>query len=275
MARDSVQSALAAAGLPPPGTPEALGLISGRKLTSARLLAPSSASAAGSLAAAGLPQPGSRAAAELLQGSVSQEGGQGLTTPQQGAASQQQQLSAGGGDQRQGESESEQMAEYNRYVAALQLQYAAIGASQDQAQSTGSGGDFPTAFASGSRESRGLAQPHDPKRRFTGSVFKWDDDSGWGFISCLDARKVYGKDVFLHKAEIGGVADLYRQRTKVEVKNGEWVVFSVEISRGKPRARDVEKVDTPDEYRKPGEAKKLAATEAEESEPLGKKRRET
>merc|ERR1719356_2274105 len=98
------------------------------------------------------------------------------------------------------------------------------------------------------------SQAHDPSRRFVGSVFKWDDDAGWGFLSCLEARKVYGKDVFLHKAEIGGVADLYRQRTKVEIHNGDWVSFAVEISRGKPRARDVEKVDTPEEYRKGNKA---------------------
>merc|ERR1719356_962976 len=93
------------------------------------------------------------------------------------------------------------------------------------------------------------SQAHDPSRRFVGSVFKWDDDAGWGFLSCLDARKIYGKDVFLHKAEIGAVADLYKQRTKVEVKNGDWVEFSVEISRGKPRAREVEKCEAPEEYR--------------------------
>merc|ERR1719464_507593 len=121
------------------------------------------------------------------------------------------------------------------------------------------------------RERSSTIMSHDPNRRYTGSVFKWDDDQGWGFISCLDARKVYGKDVFLHKAEIGGVADLYRQRTKVEVKNGDWVAFSVEISRGKPRARDVEKIDTPDEYKNPGEAKRPDAPR--EAEQPAKRRR--
>merc|ERR1719195_1352056 len=114
------------------------------------------------------------------------------------------------------------------------------------------------------RERSSTIMTHDPNRRFTGSVFKWDEDQGWGFISCLDARKVYGKDVFLHKAEIGGVADLYKQRTKVEVHNGDWVAFAVEISRGKPRARDVEKVDTPEEFKKDkdkGQGESIAKTE--------------
>mmetsp|Transcript_71921 Transcript_71921/g.166473 ORF Transcript_71921/g.166473 Transcript_71921/m.166473 type:complete len:210 (+) Transcript_71921:323-952(+) len=162
----------------------------------------------------------------------------------------------------QGSTTPEQMAEYARYVAALQLQYAAMGTMAAAQPSVSA----PCLMAS--RERSGPVVSHDPIRRFTGSVFKWDDDQGWGFISCLDARKVYGKDVFLHKAEIGGVADLYRQRTKVEVKNGDWVAFSVEMSRGKPRARDVEKVETPEEYRRPGEAKR-----AEDLEQATKKRR--
>mmetsp|Transcript_39670 Transcript_39670/g.113278 ORF Transcript_39670/g.113278 Transcript_39670/m.113278 type:complete len:198 (+) Transcript_39670:3-596(+) len=164
----------------------------------------------------------------------------------------------------------EQMQEYARYVAAVQLQYAAMG-SMAVAQAVG----HPSALGAGAAARP--AATHDSSRKFTGSVFKWDDDQGWGFISCLDARKVYGKDVFLHKAEIGGVADLYRQRTKIEVKNGDWVQFCVEISRGKPRARDVEMVDTPEEYRKPGEGAgaKKAEAKAEEGnqEPPAKKQR--
>ncbi|CAE8627377.1 unnamed protein product [Polarella glacialis] len=147
----------------------------------------------------------------------------------------------------QSATDPEQMAEYQRYVIALQMQYAAMSAA-------GVG-------APGSRPTPAPFKPinhneHDKTHEFVGSVFKWDDDQGWGFISCLDARKVYGKDVFLHKAEIGGVADLYKQRTKVEVKDGDWVMFKVEISRGKPRARDVTQVGAPEEYAQKPEAKR-------------------
>lgn len=154
--------------------------------------------------------------------------------------------------------DSEEMEEYQRYVAALQLQYAAMGALGAEAAAAAASSDMragpggllgaPAPGCSSSARTAGSILSHDPHRRYTGTVFKWDDDAGWGFVSCIEARKVYGKDVFLHKAEIGGISDLYKQRTKVEVKNGDWVSFQVEISRGKPRARDVEKIDTPEEY---------------------------
>lgn len=131
-----------------------------------------------------------------------------------------------------------QLAEYARYVAAVQLQYAAVAAQYG----SGTSGGRQASSVTGTRDG-GPCMGHDPNRRFVGEVFKWDDEQGWGFISCFEARKVYGKDVFIHKAEVGGVADLYRQRTKVEVRNTTKVSFAVEISRGKPRARDVEIID--------------------------------
>lgn len=164
-----------------------------------------------------------------------------------------------------------QLEEYQRMVAALQLQYAAMGALGAEAGGTEGGRDAagplgllgaPGPGASAGIKTAGAILSHDPHRRYTGSVFKWDDDAGWGFISCIEARKVYGKDVFLHKAEIGGISDLYKQRTKIEIKNGDWVAFQVEISRGKPRARDVEKIDTPEEYTK-GAAAAAAAGKLE------------
>ncbi|CAE8707912.1 unnamed protein product, partial [Polarella glacialis] len=84
----------------------------------------------------------------------------------------------------QSATDPEQMAEYQRYVIALQMQYAAMSAA-------GVG-------APGSRPTPAPFKPinhneHDKTHEFVGSVFKWDDDQGWGFISCLDARKVYGK----------------------------------------------------------------------------------
>merc|ERR1712070_1271383 len=63
---------------------------------------------------------------------------------------------------------------------------------------------------------------------------------GFGFISCMESRRVYRKDVFLHKAQIGQESDLYRQRTKVDISRGDMIKFTVEIQRGQPRAKDVE-----------------------------------
>lgn len=147
-----------------------------------------------------------------------------------------------------------ELAQYKNYVAALQMQQAAIANLGVGADGKAEYSDHPLGpRTTGGQPRLGFRNevmpPHDPKRRFVGSVFKWDDDAGWGFLSCLDARKVYGKDVFLHKAEIGGVADLYKQRKAIEVKNGDWVEFSVEISRDKPRARDVLMVTAPEEFR--------------------------
>jgi len=225
---------------PPPGTLAVAGLPVGRQVS-------------GVFATPSLPVPGTLAAAGLAAA--------GLAAPAVATPAAPPGASP------------EQMAEYARYVAALQLQYAAVG-TMATTQSAGQ----PVVGMPILAASHGCGNPvptHDPDRRYSGSVFKWDDDQGWGFISCLDARKVYGKDVFLHKAEIGGVADLYRQRTKVDVKNGDWVSFSVEISRGKPRARDVQKIDTPEEYRKSGEGKKAEESEpgTNKSEPDTKKRR--
>merc|ERR1719482_1526912 len=81
---------------------------------------------------------------------------------------------------------------------------------------------------------------HDPARVFTGVVTKWMDEEGFGFISCMESRRVYRKDVFLHKAQIGQEADLYKQRTKVDISRGDMIKFTVEIQRGQPRAKDVE-----------------------------------
>jgi len=37
-----------------------------------------------------------------------------------------------------------------------------------------------------------------------GSIKNWNEEKGWGFISCQDTMNIYGKDIFLHKKELSG-----------------------------------------------------------------------
>jgi len=39
---------------------------------------------------------------------------------------------------------------------------------------------------------------------FQGSVKNWNEQKGWGFISCQDTMNIYGKDIFLHVKELNG-----------------------------------------------------------------------
>merc|ERR1712194_366826 len=42
------------------------------------------------------------------------------------------------------------------------------------------------------------------KTRHWGSIKNWNEEKGWGFISCQDTMNIYGKDIFLHKKELFG-----------------------------------------------------------------------
>lgn len=125
---------------------------------------------------------------------------------------------------------------YAHYAAALQLQYAALaqGAEQVEQPTTGS------AIAPERQLSPGEYLGHDPSRRFTGNVHQWNDEGGYGFILCPDARKIYAKDIFLHRSEIGREADIYKNKRMTDACDGDKVEFNVEIISGKPRARDVD-----------------------------------
>ncbi|CAJ1351689.1 unnamed protein product [Effrenium voratum] len=91
-------------------------------------------------------------------------------------------------------------------------------------------------------------QMHDPSRRFNGTVRSWNPDGGFGFIVCAESRKVYNKDIFLHKSEIGHEPDLYKLRRRLEFKDGEPVSFQVEYDdKQKPRAKHVELLSQPKE----------------------------
>merc|ERR1712194_311290 len=73
-----------------------------------------------------------------------------------------------------------------------------------------------------------------------GTVCEWDDEAGYGFIDDPDSLRVYGRDVFLHAAQIDRNADSYKRRRKLDIVNGDKVTFLVELDRGKPRAIDIE-----------------------------------
>jgi len=128
-----------------------------------------------------------------------------------------------------------QHQEYKRYIATLQFQLAAA-SSASEANPTQLQGSTWSQANSGS----GGFRNHDPERRYQGIVCRWDELAGFGFINNLESHRVYGRDVFLHAAQIDREADNYKRRRKIDITNGDTVAFMVEMDRGKPRARDVE-----------------------------------
>jgi len=112
---------------------------------------------------------------------------------------------------------------------------------------------------------------HDPDRRFTGTVRSWNADGGFGFIVSPESRRIYNKDIFLHKSEIGHEPDLYKLRRRLEFKDGEPVTFLVEYDeKQKPRAKLVELVNYKKEEETPPPPPE---PEEEEPPPPPKKRR--
>jgi len=132
-----------------------------------------------------------------------------------------------------------QHLEYSRYIAALQMQHAAVGPLGSTAVPPLSAGMIPATRVGAWM---GLKN-HDPDRRYQGIVCRWDEQAGFGFINDLESHRVYGRDVFLHAAQIDREADNYKRRRKIDIANGDRVMFMVEMDRGKPRARDVEIID--------------------------------
>lgn len=169
--------------------------------------------------------------------------------------------------------------QYARYAAALQFQSAYAVGGAAMLSNVANAGQCSTglqqmqtlqqnmySMAAGEPPRRRTAdrrprEPHDPERRFIGTITKWDDDAGFGFISSWDAYKVYGKDVFVHKAQIGligGASAMYAKRRRSEIRNGDTVSYTVDLAEnpGKPRAYNVEKLAAPPEGPNPisGEA---------------------
>jgi len=65
---------------------------------------------------------------------------------------------------------------------------------------------------------------------YMGTMKNWNQEKGWGFISCNDTHQLYGKDIFLHKNVTGAHTP----------SAGETVQFSVQISdQGRPEAGSV------------------------------------
>merc|ERR1719453_782553 len=68
--------------------------------------------------------------------------------------------------------------------------------------------------------------------RFQGRVKSYNVQKGFGFIECPEAHQIYGRDVFLHKAQIANF------------KIGSQVSFAVEMNKSNmPQARDLVESD--------------------------------
>lgn len=69
-------------------------------------------------------------------------------------------------------------------------------------------------------------------RRYQGRIKSFNAKQGFGFIECPEAHAIYGRDVFLHKAQIG------------DLKVGTEVTYGVEMNKqGMPQARDIATLD--------------------------------
>merc|ERR1719503_442582 len=68
--------------------------------------------------------------------------------------------------------------------------------------------------------------------RLSGRVKSFNAKQGFGFIECPQIQAMYGRDVFLHKAQIG------------DLKVGTEITFGVEPNKqGMPQARDLLTLD--------------------------------
>lgn len=68
--------------------------------------------------------------------------------------------------------------------------------------------------------------------RYQGRIKSFNAKQGFGFIECPEVHQMYGRDVFLHKAQIG------------DFKVGTEVIFNIEPNKqGMPQARDIQTID--------------------------------
>merc|ERR1719197_1536910 len=80
----------------------------------------------------------------------------------------------------------------------------------------------------------GMMSSHQPAMggRFQGRIKSFNAKQGFGFIECPEAHAIFGRDVFLHKAQIG------------DLKVGTQVTYSVEMNKqGMPQARELATLD--------------------------------
>merc|ERR1712238_121540 len=68
---------------------------------------------------------------------------------------------------------------------------------------------------------------------YVGTIKSFNTNNGYGFIECMDLKKQYTHDVFLHHQQLG------------EFKQGDTVLFTVYLNNaGKPQAKDLREPDT-------------------------------
>lgn len=74
-------------------------------------------------------------------------------------------------------------------------------------------------------------QVADSELRHVGRIKSFEPQKGYGFIDCPEAKERFGRDVFIHRREMGGL----------EV--GSDVEFSIELNeKGQPQARDLHRL---------------------------------
>merc|ERR1719262_799372 len=81
---------------------------------------------------------------------------------------------------------------------------------------------------------------------FNGRIKSYNPKQGYGFLDCPDAHMAFGRDVFIHKAQMGELLGRFvGPGTKLDPKTLKMNVgFSVEINKsGMPQARDVTRLD--------------------------------
>merc|ERR1711964_805246 len=60
-----------------------------------------------------------------------------------------------------------------------------------------------------------------PGNTFQGTIKSWNAEKGWGFIQGQDIQQTFGKDIFLHKAEIGDYVPSKDEGVRFNVKINE------------------------------------------------------
>lgn len=81
---------------------------------------------------------------------------------------------------------------------------------------------------------------------YCGRVKSYNPKQGYGFLDCPDAKNNFGRDVFIHKAQMGELLGRFvGPGTKLDPKTLKMNVrFGVEINKsGMPQARDVSRLD--------------------------------
>lgn len=92
----------------------------------------------------------------------------------------------------------------------------------------------------------GSASHGEGQQLYNGRVKSYNPKQGYGFLECSEAKAHYGRDVFIHKAQMGELLGRFvGPGTRLDPAALKmYVRFSVEVNRsGMPQARDVARVD--------------------------------